>query len=107
MADADRLQAIQDETSRALEDRITELMANVLAARQLNRQISDAEGQIDMGRADLAALEEELGGLDAGSEDHAALSEQVEQLRVAIADTEAYRDDLVDALGKLAEKIGG
>ena len=103
----DRLQAIQDDYSRAVEARITDLMAKVHAARALNTQIADADSQLEIGSGDVAALEGELASIDAGSEDHAILSDQVEGLRQAIADTEAYRNELIDALGKLAGEIGG
>ena len=43
----------------------------------------------------------------AGTEDHELGSEQLEALRGAIADTEAYRDELVGALGSLVGEFGG
>lgn len=107
MADADRLQAIQDETTRALEGRITDLMAKVHAASEINRQIAEADAQLEIGRTDLGGLEEELAGLDEGSDEHAAGTEQAEALRAAIADTEGYRDELIGALSKLAGEIRG
>lgn len=107
MADADRLQAIQDHYSRAVEARITDLMARVHAARQINSQIGEAEGQIELGRGDLAVIEEDLEQVEEGSEDHEALTEQAEALRTAIADTESYREELINALNKLAGEIRG
>lgn len=107
MADADRLRAIQDDYSRALEGRITTLMATVHAARDINRQIAEADSQIAIGRADLEGIQAELAEIPAGSEDAELGREQVEALNAAIADTEAYRDELVDALGKLSGEIGG
>ena len=107
MATADRLQAIQDDYSSAVEARITDLMAKVHAARAINNQIADAENQIEMGSGDLAGLEEELGSLEAGSDDHGIVSEQIEALRAAIGDTESYRDELVEALAKLTGELGG
>lgn len=103
----DRLQAIQSDYSRAVEARITDLMAKVHAARTLNSQIADADSQIEIGRGDVQALGQELGGTEAGSDDHAILSDQIEGLKLAIADTEKYRDELVDALAKLVGEIGG
>ena len=102
MADADRLQAIQDDYSRAVEARITGLMTKVHAARDLNQQIAETDGQIEMGRGDLEGIEAEL-----ASEEDPDLAEQAEVLRQAIADTEAYRTELVEALGKLVGEIGG
>ncbi len=107
MASADRLQAIQDDYTSALEARITDLMATVHAARELNGQIADADAQIEMGQADADALAEELSGIPADTDDHVAGTEQLEGLRQAIADTQAYRDEMVDALGKLVGEIGG
>lgn len=107
MANADRLQAIQDDYSRALEARITDLMARVHSARELNGRIADADSQIEMGEGDVAALEQELAGLDPGSDDHMMGTEQQMALNQAIADTKAYRDELIDALAKLAGEIGG
>lgn len=106
MADADRLQAIQDDYSRALEGRITDLMAKVQAAREINRQIADLEDQLESAEADAAALEAELADVDPGSEEHEMGSAQVEHLRGAIEETRGYRDELIDGLAKLVGEIG-
>jgi multidrug resistance efflux pump len=107
MADADRLQAIQDDYSRALEARITDLMAKVHAARELNEQIADLDNQIEAAEGDAAALEDELAELEAGSDDHVMGTEQVESLREAIDETHGYRAELIESLAKLAGEIGG
>lgn len=107
MADADRLRAIQDDYSRALEGRITDLMTKVHAAREINRQVADLGRQIDSAEADVAALQAELGEYDRGSEEYELGVEQIQTLRGAIDETRAWRGELVDGLAKLAGEIGG
>ena len=105
MADADRLQAIQEDFDRALEARITELMATVQAAREINRQLQQAEGDIALHEADIDATREELDGLQAGSDAHEEGLARIEALQAVISEMGDIRDELTEALAGLVGEL--
>ena len=107
MADADRLQALQDDFSRTLEAKITGLMAHVAAAQEINRQLQQADAEIALAEAEAEAIDGEIEGFDAGSDDHEAGLAQVEALRHAIQETEEVRVELMNALSSLVGEFNG
>ena len=107
MADADRLQAIQDDFNRGLEARITHVMSQVQAAREINRQLQEADNHIAMHQADIEVTEQEIAALGDDSDDFEAGLARVDALRQAIQETQALRGELLDALHQLAGNLDG
>jgi len=107
MGDAGRLQAIQSDFSRALEDKITGMMATVQAAREINRQLLEAEGEINLLQAEIAGTEDQLAAIDNDSDEYESGLDQVDELQNAIREIQGISVELTDTLGRLVGDLNG
>jgi uncharacterized phage infection (PIP) family protein YhgE len=101
MGDAERLQAIQSDFSRALEEKITGMMATVQAAREINRQLLEADNETLLLHNEVAATEEHLAQVDDSSDAYEAGLDQVDALQNAIREMQGVSDELTETLGRL------
>ena len=107
MSNTDRLSDLQAQFDRGLESHITNLMARVHTASEINRQLSEVEDQVSDSRAEIDMLEEALGAIDAGSDDHAEATQRIGELKEAIQEMESIGEELVSALGSVVGELNG
>ena len=105
MGDANRVEAIHNDFSKTLEERITGLMATVQAAREINRQLIEADGEIGLMEAEVTSIEEQLASLDDSSDEYESGLDQVDALRHAIRETQDVVGDLTGALESLVGEL--
>lgn len=92
-ADHASLQAVHDQLSGILEDRVTELMTQIKTAQALSRQIARTEEEIERQQLLKEKLEGEIGPLTAKA---SALRGEVEALQASV-------DSAGGAAARLAE----
>jgi archaellum component FlaC len=91
VSDNASLQAIQEQLSGLLEERVTELMAQIKATQALSRQIARTEEEIERQRLLQEKLENDLGPL---REEAAALRAETESLQSEV-------DELLESVSRM------
>jgi|JI7StandDraft_1071085.scaffolds.fasta_scaffold288492_2 archaellum component FlaC len=99
VSDNASLQAIQEQLSGLLEERVTELMAQIKATQALSRQIARTEEEVERQRLlqeklenDLGPLREEAASLRAETE---SLQSEVDELLESVARMRNLREELL------------
>jgi len=85
------LQAIQDQLTAVLEERVTELMTQIKATQALSRQIARTEEEIERQRLLQERLEGELG----------PLRRESAQLQTQTSALQAEVDELLDSVSRM------
>lgn len=106
MSETDRLRTLTHEVQATLEERISDLLGQMKAIREVTTQIATIDGEINGEAAAADELEASLASVSKSSQ-KLEIMQKIEGMRQTVEQGQAYREQLLDQLDQLAADLRG